>query len=167
MSVPPPPIPLSPLLRDQRAVDAGHLRLLAVFHGVAAALGVVGLLMLFGHYMLMNTMFNDPEFWSRTGPNQPNFPPPQKMFEVFKWLYVFLAMAIVACSIMNLIAAFAIRDRKWRVFTLINAGLNCMGIPLGTILGIFTFIVLLRPSVEEVYAARAAGSAPGGGQLDG
>ena len=34
---------------------------------------------------------------------------------------------------------------------MIIAGINCLGIPLGTTLGVFTFIVLLRPSVQHVF----------------
>ena len=31
------------------------------------------------------------------------------------------------------------------------AGVNCLSMPIGTTLGIFTFVVLLRPSVTALY----------------
>jgi hypothetical protein len=33
------------------------------------------------------------------------------------------------------------------------AGINCLHIPLGTVLGIFTIVVLCRESVRELYEA--------------
>ena len=34
---------------------------------------------------------------------------------------------------------------------LIVAGLECMMMPFGTVLGVFTIIVLLRPSVRQLF----------------
>ena len=39
------------------------------------------------------------------------------------------------------------------------AGLNCLHMPLGTLLGVFTFIVLARPSVQALFEQRS-GAAP-------
>jgi hypothetical protein len=44
--------PLPPIPRDQRKIDADHLKLLAIFHFVGAGLAVLGLLFLLGHYAL-------------------------------------------------------------------------------------------------------------------
>jgi hypothetical protein len=45
--------------------------------------------------------------------------------------------------------------RRGRIFSLIVAGLNCLCFPFGTVLGVFTFVILLRDSVVEVYEAAA------------
>jgi hypothetical protein len=39
------------------------------------------------------------------------------------------------------------------MFSLVIAGVNCASFPLGTLLGVFTFIVLLRASVRSLYPA--------------
>ena len=57
---------------------------------------------------------------------------------------------IVGAKASSLSARF-LRGRRHRTFSLIVAGINCLGIPLGTILGVFTLIVLLRPSVRTLY----------------
>ena len=44
------------------------------------------------------------------------------------------------------------RPRRARTFSLVMAGVNCLSVPLGTTLGVFTFIVLLRESVAAQYA---------------
>jgi hypothetical protein len=41
--------------------------------------------------------------------------------------------------------------RTRRLFCLVAAGLGCLFFPLGTVLGVFTFIVLSRPTVRAVF----------------
>lgn len=45
-------------------------------------------------------------------------------------------------------------EAKRKRATLIVSGLNCLQIPFGTVLGVFTLVVLLRDSVREAYEAR-------------
>jgi hypothetical protein len=58
-----------------------------------------------------------------------------------------------AVGILTIVSGRAIAQRKWRVFSLVMAGVNCASFPLGTLLGVFSFIVLLRPSVRALYPA--------------
>ena len=46
------------------------------------------------------------------------------------------------------------------MFSLVVAALDCMGFPFATVLGVFTFIVLLRDSVAELYEAAASATPP-------
>jgi len=41
------------------------------------------------------------------------------------------------------------------MFCLIVAGIICIFMPLGTILGVFTIIVLVRPSVKAMFEGQA------------
>ena len=136
-----------PLPRDQRKVDADHLRLLAIFHFVGAGLALVGLLFLVVHYSFMNVFFSNPKMWE----GQKGGPSPGEFFAVFKWLYVFFGLWFVTCFALNVISGLSLLAGKRRVFSLIVAGLNCVHMPLGTILGVFTIVVLLRDSVRELY----------------
>ena len=43
--------------------------------------------------------------------------------------------------------------RTRRVFSMVVAGVSCLQVPLGTILGVFTLVVLQRPTVQALYAA--------------
>ena len=148
MSAPPP---LQPLLRDQRKVDAEHLKLLAVFHYVVGGLAMVGLGFLFMHWLLMSTMMGNPEMWQQGGKGPP--PPPKEFLAIFKWFYLFMAVMMVSACVGNIVSGLSIRARRWRFFSLIVAGINCLCFPFGTVLGVFTFVVLLRESVAEAYEA--------------
>ena len=140
----PPPFP-----RDQRQIDAEHLKLLSIFHFIGAGLAVMGLLFVAFHFSMMSMVFNDPKMWHDTK-NPPPFSPTE-LFGVMKYFYVFFAAWLVASGILNVLAGIYLRARKHRTFTLVVAGVNCLHMPLGTTLGVFTFIVLLRESVRELY----------------
>jgi hypothetical protein len=73
---------------------------------------------------------------------------------VFRWFYVLMGVWFVMSAVLNLISGAALLKRKWRMFSIVVAALNCLHMPLGTVLGAFTIIVLLRDSVREVYEAQ-------------
>ena len=141
---------LPPLMRDQRRIDADHLKLLAVFHFVVAGLAVVGLGFLALHYALMHAVMANPEFWKTQKGGAPS---PEQFFAIFKWFYLIFGLILVAGGVANLISGLFIRRRTSRMFSLIIAGINCVQFPFGTVLGVFTFVVLLRDSVRELYEA--------------
>ena len=147
--------PLAPLPRDQRRIDSDHLTLLAIFHFVGAGLAVLGILFLFAHYMFMQAIFTHPDFWQ----NQNQKPPPEELFSIFIWFYIIGGIWLVLSLILNLLSGMFLATRRCRTFSLIVAGINCLHIPLGTVLGIFTIIVLVRESVRELYEAVSCGRA--------
>jgi hypothetical protein len=142
-------------MRDQRKIDGEHLKLLAVFHFVMAGLAVAGILFLFLHYTVMSAVMNNPDLWKNQ--KKPDVDP-RAFFGIFKWFYLFMGSVFVLAGISNLVSGFFIRARRNRIFSLIVAGVNCVQFPFGTALGVFTFIVLLRDSVREVYES-AGGTA--------
>jgi len=140
---------LPPLARDQRKVDADHLKLLSIFHFVGAGLALLGILFLIAHYAMFHFFFSNPKMWE----NQKQSPPPAELFAVFKWFYLVFAIWFVGSGVLNLLSGLFIRARKHRTFSLVVSGINCLHVPLGTVLGVFTIIVLIRDSVRELYEA--------------
>ncbi len=137
-------------MSDHRQVDADHLRLLAIFHFVVASLAIIGLGFLLLHYTLMHAVITNPEMWKN---QEGGVPPPEQFFAVFKWFYLFFGVLLVAGGLGNLISGVFIRKKRNRIFSLVIAGINCVQFPFGTVLGVFTFLVLLRDSVREIYEA--------------
>ncbi len=142
--------PLAPLMRDQRKIDAEHLKLLSIFHFVVAGLSILGIGFLFFHWLLMHAFFANPEMWK----GQNVQPPPKELFLVFRWFYLFFGVVLVTSGILNLISGLLMRRRKARVYSLVVAGLDCLQFPFGTMLGVFTLVVLLRESVVELYTEK-------------
>jgi hypothetical protein len=139
---------LPPLMRDQRKADADHLRLLSIFHFVGAGLAVLGIGFLAAHYLFLHAFVDNPEMWK----NQKGaVPPPREFFALFKWFYIVFGAWFAVSGVLNLISGIFLGRKQFRAFSLVVAFMNCIHIPLGTVLGVFTIIVLLRPSVREVY----------------
>jgi len=149
---------LPPLPRDQCKIDADHLNLLAIFHFVGAGLAVLGILLLLAHYTMMHAIFTNPQFFQNQ--KQPMPVPPGQIFAVMKWFYLAGAVWFVSAGVLNLISGICLRARKGRTFSLVVAGFNCLHIPPGTVLGVFTIVFLIRDSVRELYSA--SGTPPSG-----
>jgi hypothetical protein len=142
---------LPPLTRDQTKADLDHLRLLSIFHYVGAGLAILGLGLLAVHYLFFHAFLYNHEMWK----NQKGaVPPPREFFAIFKWFYVAFGVWFVTSGILNVLSGVFLGRRKFRTFSLVVAAMNCVHVPLGTVLGVFTIIVLLRPSVREIYEAR-------------
>ena len=126
----------------QNIVDNEHLRLLRIGYFVSAAQTAifipVGLL-----YAGMGVMFSQ----LPTGAS----PPPSFVSWLFGLLGAgFVGLAAVGATL-KLLTAIRLKERRSRVMCLIAAGLSCMEIPYGTMLGIWTFIVLGRASVRRQF----------------
>jgi hypothetical protein len=147
--------PLAPLPRDQRRIDADHLTLLAIFHFVGAGLALLGILFLFGHFMMMHAVFMNPAIWE----NQKQGPPPAEFLSIFIWFYIVAGIWFFLSLILNVLSGVFLLNRRCRMFSLVVGAVNCLHVPLGTVLGVFTIVVLVRESVRELYEAERYGRA--------
>lgn len=81
--------------------------------------------------------------------------PPKTPIKNFVWIigafYLLIALVLLAFSVCNVLSGLWIKRRKNQSFSFVVAAVNCILFPLGTALGVFTFIVLARPSLEANY----------------
>ena len=133
--------PALPLHPDSES----HLRLLAVFHYVFAGLGLLGLVFLGLHYALMQSVVEMAE--RNPGGN----PPPEAFLAIFVWFYVLMGLVCLAGVVLNVLAARSLQTRRRWLLCAVVAGLNCLQVPLGTVLGVFTLVVLNRPGVRPAF----------------
>ncbi len=84
-------------------------------------------------------------------------PFPKEFIPFMIGIYSVIGLLLVILCIGNILSGLFIRKRKNRTFSFVIAGVNCLQIPFGTALGVFTFIVLSRISVKMEYDARLAG----------
>ena len=131
--------------------DRDQIKLLAVFHFILGAFMLLGIAFLFLHYSLMNLFFLKPEMWKLQA-NAPMPPmPPQAFFEIMLWFYLFAGAILTLGFALNTLSGFCLWRRKHRLFSLVIGGLNCLQVPFGTALGVFTLIILFRDSVRQLY----------------
>ena len=133
--------------------DKEHLRLLAILHYVVA-----GLAALFSFFPLLYTTVGAIFiFAARHGTPKPGEePPPEFIGWIFAMVGSLLFLLGIAIAICILIAgrSLAKRTRYW--FALVVACIECLFIPFGTILGVFTIVVLSRESVEALFSTAQA-----------
>jgi hypothetical protein len=138
--------------------DRQHLNLLAVFHFIGAGLAFLGLGFVLLHFAMMNTIMGNPAMWAK----HPADAPPPEVLALFKWMYLLFGAWMGTTLVLNLLAGFFLRARKHRGVCFVAAAVNCLQMPFGTVLGVFTFIVLARDSVRTAFQA----GTHGGGQLE-
>ncbi len=130
--------------------DSEHLRLLAIFHYIVA--GLAALFSLFP--LLYTTMGGIFIFAARHGTSKPGEElPPEFLGWIFVGVGSFLFLLGIAMAICILIAGRCLSRRKGYSFALVMACIECLFVPFGTILGVFTIIVLSREPVKALFSA--------------
>ena len=75
---------------------------------------------------------------------------------MFGWMFTIIGSVIVVGGVtLGAFVAYAGRclaQRRRHTLCLVVAGISCMMMPFGTVLGVFTLIVLLRPQVKAAFA---------------
>jgi hypothetical protein len=133
--------------------DLEHLKLLSIFYYVLA--GLVGLTYSLGLiYVVLGIMIiNGAIPAPPPGSGAPGMPTAMGwMFLIFGGCFVLIGWTMAICMIS---VGVCLSRRKAWMFCCIVAGFICvLNAPLGTILGVFTFIVLLRPRVKDLFDGR-------------
>lgn len=129
--------------------DTEHVRLLAIFHYVVA--GLAALLSLFPLiYTTIGAIF---VFVARHGTAKPGEElPPEFLGWIFVGIGSFLFLLGIAMVICILITGRCLSRRKGYSCALVMACIECLFVPFGTILGVFTIIVLSRESVKALFS---------------
>jgi hypothetical protein len=132
--------------------DEKNLDLLAIFHYV-----VGGFTAFFACFPLLHVIFGLIMLLADFGTSTP--PPP-----VLGWVFVILGGLFVLCgwalAVAILVAGRKLQKRKSRTYCLVVGGLECLLMPLGTVLGVFTLIVLTKESVKALFGGTAPAPVP-------
>src|SRR6266704_5781875 len=132
--------------------DTEQLNLLAIFHYVVA-----GLAALFSFFPLLYTTVGAIFiFAARHGTAKPGEDlPPEFLGWIFAVLGSVLFLIGLSMAICILIAGRSLALRKRYSFALGMACIECLFIPFGTILGVFTIVVLSRESMRGLFSTAA------------
>jgi hypothetical protein len=136
---------------QQMTKDSDHLRLLGIFHYIVA-----GLAALFSFFPLLYAGMGAFFIWAARRPNaagQTGEPPP----EALGWIFIaggslFFLLGLITASCI-LIAGRCLATRKHYLFAFVIACVECIFMPFGTVLGVFTIIALSRDSVRALFPA--------------
>ncbi len=141
------PVPPPALNED----DASQLRLLSIFHYVVAA--ITGLFSLFPvlHLVMGLAMVTGKLPMDANASGTEAISP-----QLFGWVFVVFAGVFIVCGLtlagFMAYAGRCLAQRRRHTLCLVVAAISCMMMPIGTVLGVFTLIVLMRPSVKAAFA---------------
>ncbi|HTC95994.1 MAG TPA: hypothetical protein VK699_21310 [Terriglobales bacterium] len=124
--------------------DQEQLRMLSIFHYIVAAL-----LAMFACIPLIHVTLGIAMLMGAFGHGADA--PPAFMgliFVILGGLFIVLGLTLAICTFL---AGRYLAQCKHYTFCLVVAALCCLWMPFGTVLGVFTIIVLMRPQVKEAF----------------
>jgi hypothetical protein len=145
----PPPPSLPPIFQEYYtplSKDMEHLRLLRIFYFVAG--GLAGFGSCFGLiYVALGIAFvSNPHLFPDQGQGSPPF---------MGWIFLALGLLIFfvgwTVATMKLFVGKFLGQRKHYTFCFVVAAISCIFVPTGTVLGVFTIVVLSRQSVKQLF----------------
>jgi hypothetical protein len=140
--------------------DLEHLRLLSIFHYVVAGLTALFACFPVFHLTFGLVMLFAPGVLENHHHGQPNDPAVLRLVgAVVTSVAAFVILAGWSMAVCILLAGRYLRQRRHYMFCLVIAALLCMITPFGTVLGVFTIIVLVRPSVKLLFAPQGEAQA--------
>lgn len=124
--------------------DENDLRLLSIFHYV-----VGGITALLACFPFIHLAFGIAIVCGAMPSKQPH------LDAVFGWLFIIVPAAIILIG-WSLAAAIVVAGRRLArrthyMFCFVVAATECIVMPFGTVLGVFTLIVLNRPAVKSLF----------------
>jgi hypothetical protein len=123
--------------------DHEHLKLLAIFHYVVA-----GMLALFACIPLIHLAIGLALAFGGMGGDDPAARPIGLFIAAIAGIIILIGWTLAG------LIFFAGRNLAWRTrhtFCVVMAAVECMFMPFGTVLGVFTIVVLMRDSVKALF----------------
>ncbi|MBW8809411.1 MAG: hypothetical protein JF591_11385 [Lysobacter sp.] len=127
--------------------DASHLQILAIFYYVFAGLNALSVVMIAGYGLLMDVVFS-------TAPTSESSAEFTAMMPLIIGMFTLVIALSVLFGALHFMVGQRLRQRRGHTFCQIVAVVTCLSIPFGTALGVFTLIVLNRPSVRALFGER-------------
>lgn len=145
----------------QQIRDSEHLNLLGTFNFIFAGLCLFALLPSIAVLSVMRAGGFDRtlEEIRRQMEQQANAVPisPEELVAFFHVLLVAWIVVLAVAAVLCVVNGLNLRAHRHRGFSTVIAALQCLAIPFGTILGVFSLIVLGRASVTELYLGTKEG----------
>lgn len=128
--------------------DLEHLKILSILHYIFG--GLVGLgACFFFIYLLMGIAVLTTVKEERAG--VPDAALTGWVFVIMGIVFPLVAGTFATCLIL---AGRYLAAQRRHTFCIVTAAICCLQFPFGTLLGIFTIIVLMRESVKQLFAER-------------
>ena len=126
--------------------DREHLRLLTIFYYIWAGFQSLGGLIGLAFMGVGAILVSSPQLV------QVNNPPPPWFGAVFAGMGALVFVAVEGMAALSFFTGRFLARRQYHTFCVVISVLNCMSLPLGTALGVFSILVLQRSSVKALFS---------------
>ena len=123
--------------------DAEHLRLLSIFHYVVA-----GLAALFACFPIVHLVVGLLLTTGALGDDDPGARVVGLLFAVIGALVILAGWTF---AVLVMLCGRYLSGRRNYTYCLVMGGVECLFMPFGTVLGVFTLLVLTRESVKRMF----------------
>ncbi len=162
---------LPPLNLERQVIAMDRLRLLSLGYYISGAIGAAFVSFLLIHFFLfLGISFVPASQWNTSAPTPRSaqyasptpFPtasptsnsaqaPPAIMFRIFAGIIGLIIICGWTLGALTAYAGHCIKKRKHKLFIYVMAGINCIWIPYGTVLGIATILLFQWPEVQAEF----------------
>lgn len=133
----------------QQIIDEEQLRLLSFFHYVSGAVTIAFSSMFIFHLIFFGYMISNPELFNND--DAENAKDAMQVMQIFVAVFGAFVILGITYGICEIVSGVFIKRRKYRLFSMIVAIPRIIFIPYGTILSIFTLMLLERDSIKSLY----------------
>lgn len=124
--------------------DSGHLSTLSIFWYIISLIQILAGCVMLGYLVLVVMM----GMGIASSGHQQDAQAGAAFSGIFGCFGVVLLVLLWGVAFLNFMVARSLPRRRHRTLCFVMAAITCFFLPLGTILGIFTLMVLSRPSVR-------------------
>ena len=147
--VPPQHPVAAPRVVPEAERDQFHLQLLSIFYDILSALCLLGICGGAVYLVLGVAAVRNPGPFAASGAQ------PIPIDAVFFGFGGAIILITLVMSILCFLTARMLNARRRIILCYITAALVCLSVPVGTALGVYSFITLTRPGVRRMFAERA------------
>lgn len=156
------PTPLFDPQEFQRRQDDDHLRLLSLFHYILGGLTIFGSCFFLIYLFMGVAMMANPQAFHNGKPT----PPGGNADEMGGWVLTIVgAVGLLIGWTIGGLTAYAgkcLSQHRASTFVMVMSVINCLSMSFGTVLCVFTIVVLSRPSIKALFDGRAYAGYVGG-----
>ena len=132
----------------EESTNNEHLNWLSISYFVFGGLSLMVALIMLIYTIVFGAILSSPGIRQEMDATEPVV---GYVFGIISIVFLVIFIFVLAIGILQIIAGFRIRQKRNRIFNIVIGILALPSFPLGTALGVFTIIVLSRPSVIAMF----------------
>jgi hypothetical protein len=136
-------------MNNQVNQDVEHLKILSICFYVLS--GLCLLPVIFGLFYAVVGIFFSAAIMSADVPHRAGDPPPELFGGIFVVFGGAIALGFLTLGLLILKVGRNLAKKQSYTFCFVIACIVCLWVPFGTVLGVFTIIVLMRDSVKAIF----------------